>query len=94
MRPIDADALLKRMPLDLFWDAADVGMALHTIENAPTLDVEPVGRGTWTILLDDDGNEVMECSECAEVFYDGDNDTVDNLFNFCPSCGTRMESNK
>ena len=47
-------------------------------------------RGHWEIIMDDYDCEMMQCSVCEEMFYDGDNDTVDCLHNYCPHCGSKM----
>ena len=47
-------------------------------------------RGRWKIIMDDYDCEMMCCSVCGSEFYDGDNDTVDCLHNYCPHCGSKM----
>ena len=61
------------------------------IADEPTIDAEPVRHGSWAIRIDDYDCEYMECSECGSIFYDGDNDTVDTLHNYCPNCGAQMD---
>ena len=46
--------------------------------------------GHWKIIMDDYDCEMMCCSVCGSEFYDGDNDTVDCLHNYCPHCGAKM----
>jgi hypothetical protein len=46
--------------------------------------------GHWNIIMDDYDCEMMQCSVCEEMFYDGDNDTVDCMHNYCPHCGAKM----
>lgn len=49
-------------------------------------------QGRWEIFLSDyDDCELMRCSCCGSEFYDGENDTVDSLHNYCPNCGARMD---
>ena len=58
----------------------------------PVVDAEPVRRGRWEIELDETCDcEFMRCSICSEVFYDGENDTVDITPNYCPNCGAKMD---
>ena len=64
---------------------------LDDIEEAPTIEAEPVKHGEWVIITDEFDCEMMECSCCGAEFYDGDNDTVDRLHNYCPSCGAKMD---
>ena len=47
------------------------------IENAPTVDAEPVRHGYW--IVDEDGN--IKCSECG---HHGVGD------NYCENCGATM----
>ena len=47
-------------------------------------------RGRWEIYDDGYGCELMYCPICKSEFYDGDNDTIDQLHNFCPNCGADM----
>lgn len=60
-------------------------------------DLEEQGRlieqkyGQWKILIDDYDCEYMKCSVCDEEFYPVDEDTVDNVYNYCPNCGAKME---
>lgn len=54
----------------------------------------PVMHGQWNIILDDYDCEMMQCSCCKTEFYDGDNDTVDSLYNYCPNCGAKMDGGK
>ena len=46
--------------------------------------------GHWKIIMDEYDCEMMCCSVCGSEFYDGDNDTVDCLHNYCPHCGAKM----
>ena len=48
-------------------------------------------HGRWEIVVDDYDCEMMKCSCCGAEFYDGDNDTVDSLHNYCPNCGAKMD---
>lgn len=61
------------------------------MDNLPAADVVEVKHGEWIIKCDDYDCELMCCSICESEFYDGDNDTVDNLHNFCPHCGAKMD---
>lgn len=81
MRLIDADALLEKT-----WDAdtragyvqvVDVG----DIEEAPTIEAEPVKHGKW------DGWKNSHCSECGcfcTLAY------IKDYPDYCPNCGADM----
>lgn len=83
VRPIDANALLKRRrnfgkeyaldPVDKNID--DQLVDLRHVLNAPTLDYAPVKRGEWV-----DG---MACQYCGQVDL--------SKPNYCPNCGARMK---
>ena len=74
MRLIDADALPKYTGYAL--SANEVAKA---VENAPTIEAEPVRRGKWVL----DGKYDRHCSLC--------NENVVWSFNYCPNCGAKME---
>ena len=64
------------------------------IENAPTVEAKAVVHGEWVLHEDLDCVEFIKCSICGDVFYDGDNDTFDVPYNFCPNCGADMRGEK
>lgn len=58
--------------------------ALREIENAPTIEAEPVRHGRWIAQEDADGDISFVCSECGRrLRWDED---------FCPSCGSDMRT--
>ena len=85
MRPIDADELwrtLTRLPGD--YVASFAGKAcLAQIEDAPTLDCEPVRHGEWIMKSDDNSSGV--CSWCNR------SDHIDPLATHCRYCGAKMD---
>lgn len=93
MRLIDADALKERairvstVKEHCYFKA----VGTREIDKAPTIDATPVAHGWWQIFDDGFGCELMCCSVCKSEFYDGDNDTVDQLHNYCPHCGAKMD---
>ena len=102
MRLIDADALKAEIvdwkvnlhPKDTDY-ATGYFSALSVVEGmlayAPTIDPESLRpKGEWEIITDEYDNEMMRCTRCRSEFYDGENDTVDTLHNFCPHCGADM----
>ena len=77
MRLIDADALPKYTGYAL--SANEVAKA---VENAPTIDAEPVRRGHWELI--DEADPI--CWGCSKCFM-----YVGYKTNYCPFCGAKME---
>lgn len=106
MRPIDGDALVKKfenMGLGenglierIFADGV-----FAVIENAPTIEAEPVRHGRWEqdyelVQGPEDNSEYpyVACNLCGNKEYGLDlNDYTDydDLPNYCPNCGARMD---
>ena len=61
-------------------DAVDVS----DIDNAPTIEAEPVRHGVWVCGDYYDVGDV--CSEC-----DWDSGMVNPTLRYCPNCGTKMD---
>ena len=51
----------------------------------------PVIHGHWTIIKDEYGNLLNQCSECLEVWDDDLNDFHASDLDFCPFCGAKMD---
>lgn len=47
--------------------------------------------GHWIEREETYGDLYYECSECKEPFVLIDGTPQDNLYNYCPNCGARME---
>ena len=64
-----------------------VANIINSITAIPVADVQEVRSGRWE--RNDDGIMIWwECSECHhDAWYDRE-----NLFNFCPNCGAKMET--
>ena len=107
MRLIDADALIeilkqwqrnaeKSRPDDVGlkeFNHGVMGLAQAAVAQMPTITLDDLRpKGKWKIVKDDYDCELMRCSVCREEFYDGDNDTVDCMYNYCPNCGAKMEA--
>jgi formylmethanofuran dehydrogenase subunit E len=78
LRLIDANALKKENDQLLHCDFPYLSETTleELIDDAPTIDAEPVRHGKW---IDE------HCSECGEYVYHGD------TRNYCPNCGARMD---
>ena len=67
-------------------------IALKDIDNAPTIEAEPVRRGKYIVTEYDgyaDGHPVYcewKCSVCGCVFED-----EEPTYNYCPHCGANMD---
>jgi hypothetical protein len=60
------------------------------IDNAPTIDAEPVRHGKWLPLYNGEykgGAYWFECSECKAVVTGG----LQSGNRFCKGCGARMD---
>ena len=84
-RLIDADALLMDNTwafYDRFGNRTSAGLA---IEEAPTVDAEPVRHGRWEYNSAEYAMGIphYECSICGE--------TVAEKTNYCPFCGAKMQ---
>lgn len=98
MRLIDADAFDKRIRESLGWVEEDltkefkngVQAVLKMLENQPTIEPERK-KGEWVEQDDGWAGTYWECSECKEPFTLIDGTPSDNLYNYCPNCGAKME---
>ena len=87
-RLIDANALIAEYDRVHIGEA---GKARKLMEDAPTVDAVEVVHAEWTLVIDENECECIECPLCGEQFYDGDNDTFDKPYNYCPNCGAKMD---
>lgn len=88
MRLIDADALPKYTGYAL--SADEVAKA---VENAPTIEAEPVRRGRWGEGI----NDKWVCSECGtgnNYAYSWDITGYQLQDRYCPNCGAKMEASE
>ena len=83
MRPIDADALMKRIPNEEIVSRA-------AVTDAPTIDVAEVkrktGRISYTHFPEELWGQSAICLSCGckwQIAGEGED-------NFCPNCGARM----
>lgn len=80
MRLIDADILLEQMKhrKDYVGRPSD---AVCLVEDAPTIEAEPVRRGRWI-----NHGSFVTCSVCNEEQYG-----IDTGRFYCQNCGAKME---
>ena len=93
MRLVDADAL--KEALSIFNDGDPhflngIKTAREIIDNAPTIDAEPVRHGTWMTCEDNWGDIHYQCSECGCEWSLDDGTPEENGMRYCPSCGAKM----
>lgn len=91
---ISADKLFLVLRDDINIPGACLARVKRHIDAAPAVDAVPVVHARWEIITDDYDCEMMCCSACKSEFYDGDNDTVDCLHNYCPNCGAIMDGKR
>lgn len=92
MRLIDADALAKRLgelwdiPADWDGDMDETCQEAFTeIDNAPTIEAEPVRHGEWLPYPSD---QHRKCSVCGIEYA---KNTMALKSNYCPNCGAKMD---
>lgn len=112
VRLFDANALLKKLD-DLckscenydgiLCDDCDLADAISYVEDAPTIDAQPVKQGHWSECWRDPARNVISviCSACegASLTYLPKKDlavedvpnNIRILMPYCPKCGARME---
>lgn len=87
MRPIDADAVLVEVKkaFDFSDRRGQLAHAISCIQNAPTIEAEPVRHGRWIKKENYGGGIYTACSECGAMM---------NLpwFWYCGKCGAKMDA--
>lgn len=62
--------------------------AYKDIMSIPTADVAPVKHGRW---VSDEGDVLFHCSVCETQISTSWDYDCDEMWNFCPHCGARMD---
>ena len=70
------------------FDCEDV---ISSVENAPPADVAPVVHGHWIEQEDGNLDTYYTCSSCKEDFDLIAGTPCENLYNYCPNCGAKMD---
>lgn len=94
MRLIDADKLLnKSITVENVNSTGRTKIMVdrNDIDNAPTIDAEPVVHAHW-IKLDDNGRElaIPYCSQCLHLPLRNNGYAIE-LTDYCPHCGAKMD---
>lgn len=68
-------------------------MLRRILDNAPTIEAEPVRHGEWNKSEDDYyGLNIYQCSVCHEEWcFEIDDDVKDLNYHYCPNCGAKMD---
>lgn len=82
MRLIDADELIKRLEKDPLFPLVEQYNISGVIENAPTIEAEPVKHGRWKCESDMETYTIWRCSECGIGF--------EHTSPYCRNCGAKM----
>ena len=90
MRLINADTLIYKLETFMRWDNA--GFVQKCIDEAPTIEAEPVKHGRWEVWSRPGDEETGNCSVCKTTY------STEELFmggtefpKYCPECGARMD---
>lgn len=88
MRLIDADELIKQACRSTEWSHGEHPMVIEAddIDDAPTVDAEPVKHAHWVIIDQQDANEKPDfrCSSCFLI------SPLRGYTRYCPNCGAKM----
>ena len=63
----------------------EAGIVSWVLSHTPTVDAEPVKHGRWK-----ECGYKWRCSSCG-VLMDIDGTPKENLLNYCPNCGAKMD---
>ena len=87
MRLIDADAFLERMShTDRFFGV------VFDINDAPTVDAVPVVHGRWLTWEEQFPGRTPRKKSMLGVFCSACHNHADNMYNYCPNCGAKMDA--
>lgn len=98
MRLIDADALKEIIgkyeftaPNERYKQGGECVLNFYMpkiIDNAPTIDAEPVRCGKW---IEQDDGSYYTCSFCKNEWITLEGNPIDNNMKYCPQCGAKMD---
>ena len=66
-------------------------IANRLLDSIPAADVAPVVHGRWEEKSESYFGLLFMCSACGEEFCFIEGAPSDNLYNYCPNCGARMD---
>ena len=88
-RYIDADALKSQK--EYCEERHEYIVPVAKIDWMPTADVEPVVHGRWLTWEEQFPGEMPKKKSRLGVFCSACHNHADNMFDFCPNCGCRMD---
>lgn len=93
MRLIDADELMKHLGWYNTVNGKSIRAVLaYEIASMQTIDAEPVKRGKFDCVNDDEN--IYMCTSCGDgTVLDAGMSPEDYGFNFCPYCGAKLDEN-
>ena len=68
-----------------------LSMAMAMMLTAPAADVVSVVHGRWIEKEELYFDVMYDCSACGESFCFIEGNPSNNLYNYCPNCGARMD---
>lgn len=102
MRLIDADALEQKLAelaqepnYQHVWEDWRNGlhMAMEAVSEAPTVESVETVHGKWEVNYDATlGEPIYKCSVCKEEWVTLEGGPAENLWDYCPHCGAKMDS--
>lgn len=68
------------------------GEGIEAVNAIPAADVAPVVHGRFEDSSDEwFGTDVYTCSKCRESYVLVEGTPKENLWNYCPNCGAKMD---
>lgn len=85
-------AIAKLTALEVSKPNATIVGAKRLLAEINTADVAPVVHGRWEDSIDEwFGTDVYTCSKCRESYVLVEGTPKENLWNYCPNCGAKMD---
>lgn len=90
VRLIDANEILDFINSLNFDDYNLYSEIFDYIDNAPTIDAQPVKRGKWRLVVERVITSKYACSECDSVYAIPSELSPEGFYCYCPNCGAKM----
>ena len=98
VRLIDANRLLTEKMKSVYYHLknGDIAIPIIDIENAPTVDAEPIRHGHWIEYTSWYKTQSCECSECGNIERGFDypyekESAIEHAGLYCRRCGAKMD---